>query len=533
MSVGIDGTVEVLADIVGGIAYGVGQAAAVIGVAVGKGAVALAKMTAHATAEVGSAFADSFREVAQLQKLMSEQNKKAKEAYKEYTEAVKAEENRQNEYIKRLNDLICFDALGIDDGGKEKINKQENAQKIKVLNEIIDMQNRFERLRDLFFGLSEMGVEFARENDFYAIKKAFAQSVNAGNFDFSVLNQKIDSLFQAIRDFQATAKNKDVVEFITTQIYKIENELDAPQLLCFSTELYEMLQIESEDDVASPEDELFEMEKNVWQLAQLFFQIDYDFPEKDEFISLLKAIKFELTTDHSVATKLQWCKDRYRCMMDTYKKICAREKEVIALKQRYNDAIALNYTLKEELGLELPVMDFRYKTAERDIAALTAENERLAQKLAEKQKQEYIRKAVRETMREMQFEYLCSQTKVTTSKQTVYEDIYHIENGNVVAVTFVNGRAYYSVSGVEIAGIPADKKSITRSMEKMCSSSKELQDRLKSKGVDYTIDRRIEPNEDYAHEIKLDNASASVTRRIREARQGRKPAASVKKKAIG
>ena len=532
MSVGIDGVVEVIADIVGGIAYGIGESAAVIGAAVGRGTVALAKMTAHAAEGIGSAFADSFREVAQMQKLMSEQRKKAEEAYEKYTETVKADEKKQKEFIEKLNSLINFEALGINDDGKKNINRLENAQKVQVLNEIVYMQNQCERLRDLFFGLSEMGVEFDCEYDFYAIKKEFIININDGNFDFGALNEKIDLLFKTIRDFQIAAENKDVVKFIAAQIYKIENELDRPQVLCFSTELYEMLRIERADGVVSPEDKLFEMENSVWQLAQLFFQIDYDFPEKNEILSLIASIKNELLSDHSVSTKLEWMETRYRCMMDTYKKICARDKEVIALKKRYNDAIALNYTLKEELALELPVMKFSYITAESDIAALAAENEKLVQELAEKQKQEYIRKTVRETMREMQFEFLCSQTKVTSSKQTVHEDVYHIENGNVVSVTFVNGRAYYSVSGVEIAGIPANNASVTKSMEKMCSRSKELQDRLKSKGVSYTIDKRIEPNEKYAREIKLENASASVIERLRQEKQGKRQVATVKKKEI-
>lgn len=533
MSMGIDGFVEVVADVVGGIAYGIGQTAVVVGTALGKSTIALAKMTARAATEVGSAIADSFREVAQIHKLMSEQRKKAREAYDKYTEEVKADEAKQKEYIEKLKNLINFDALSIGEEGRQKIDRQEGAKKIQVLNDVIDMQSQFERLRDLFFGLSEMGVELDCEYDFYAIKAEFAKKVNSGDFDFTALNEKIDLLFQAIRDFKTEDDKKDVVEFITAQIYKIENELDVPQLLCFSTELYEMLRVESEDAATSPEDALFEMERNIWQLAQLFFQIDYDFPEMGEVVALLNSVKTELLSDNSVATKLEWIETRYRCLMDTYRKICARDEEVIALKQRYNEAIALNYTLKEELSLELPVMDFHYATAERDIAALAAENEMLAQKLAEKQKQEYIRKTVREAMREMQFEYLCSQTKTTSSDQTVYEDIYHIENGNVVSVTFVNGRAYYSVSGVEIAGITASKKSIASSMEKMCSKSKELQDRLKSKGVIYTIDRRIEPREEYAHEIKLDNAPASVIERLRKAKLGKTQSPDSKEKKIG
>ena len=69
-------------------------------------------------------------------------------------------------------------------------------------------------------------------------------------------------------------------------------------------------------------------------------------------------------------------------------------------------------------------------------------------------------------------------------------------------------------------------------MEKMCSRSKELQDRLKSKGVSYTIDKRIEPNEEYAREIKLENASASVIERLRQEKQGKRQVATVKKKEI-
>lgn len=531
MSVGIDGAVEVIADVAGSIAYGIGSAAVAVGKAIGKGSIALAEMTARATKELGGAFAASFDEVAQLQKLRREQNEKEKKAYRDYLRAVEAERDKQAEFIRKLNGLVDYGALGIEKEGKEKIDRLDNARKIRVLNELTDMQGRFFRLRDLFFGLSEHGVESDIEYDFFEIKNEFANKVNGGDFDFGAIDERVEKLFDAIRGLKIADGNRGATEFVAAQFYKIENEWDTPQLLSFRTELYEMLRLEKEH-AASDEDKLFDMENEVWQLAQLFDRIDHDFPEKREILDLIGSVKSELLSEHSAATKLSLVETRYRAMTDTYKKIRARDEEAIELKRRYNDAIALNYMLKKELGSELPVMDFRYETAESDISALSAENEALSRKLVEKQKHDYIRKTVRETMRELQFEYLCSQTKVTSSDRTVYEDVYHIDNGNVVSVTFVDGRAYYSVSGVRLAGIPEDKKSVKRSMEKMCAKSGELQERLAKKGVRYTIDRRIEPDEDYAREIELNDASASVIERLRREKLGKKQEKAVKRKTI-
>lgn len=536
MSSNINGSVEISDDVIVGVvgvlAGGVAVAAVAVGAAL-MGAVALAKLAGRATQSIGESFKEVAEQTAQLEKLMAEQKRKEQEAFDRYSEEVKNNESKQKEFIAKLQSAINFKALDISEDGQKRIDRLDNAEKTQVLNGILDVQNQFDRLSELFYGLSELGLEVDCEFEFYSLKKEFAKSVSDGKYDFTELYKKIEALFLKIRGLQATADNKEAVEFVAKQFYKIDNILGKPQLMIFNSELYDMLCAEEKEGSVSQEEKLFEVEKNVLQLAQLFFQIDYNFPEKEEFLALLQSVKEELASADSVTTKLEWLKTRHRHMMDSYKKICARESKVLSLKQRYNEAIALNYLLKEELSMELPLMDFHYQTAEQDIASLTAENEALAQKLAERQKQNYIRKTVRETMREMQYEYLCSQKRVTSSNQTIFEDVYHIEDGNIVAVTFVDGKVNCSVSGVEIAGIPEDKESIVRSMKKVCSQSKELQERLAKKGISYSIDKRVEPSADNAREIKLTNASATTIERIRKEKLKRRPSATKKKKAIG
>ena len=136
-------------------------------------------------------------------------------------------------------------------------------------------------------------------------------------------------------------------------------------------------------------------------------------------------------------------------------------------------------------------------------------------------------------MKEMQFEYLCSQTAAIAGGETVETDVYHIENGNVVSVTFVKGRVCCSVSGVKIDGVAENKGSIVRTMKKFCSQSGQIRQKLRGKGVSLEFDEHIEPNERYAREISLKGASASATQIIRGAKLNMKrPAAGAKKKSL-
>lgn len=524
MSAELDGAIEFIGDLArgavaatGAAIRGVAAGVAFLGTAAFNGAAALAKMSVSAAKAVGETTAEAFKEMQELQKIVAEEKRRQREAYAEYVQSLEADKSRRNGYLKKLEGMVEYEALGIDGPAKDKISKLSERERIEVFNNLINLQSRFGDISNLFFRLSDFGVETECEYEFYKIKKQLEESVRDGNYNFDKIFGELDGLLSELRKLQTSAENAEVAEFIEAQLFQIENELGSPLLTEFCAELYEMLRLPKEESETDG-DRLFAVEKEVLRLAQLFSDFNYEFEEKAELKTLLSSIRAIVTSDDSAETKLKLLDRRYHRMSDVYQKVSVRHGEVLKLKERYNEAISVNYNLREYLSLALPQFAFDYRTAEAEIRRLNAENGELAKKAQEKQKREYVRKALRETMREMQFEYLCSQTAATASGEAVETDVFHIQDGNVVSVTLVKGRVCCSVSGVKLAGVAEDKGSVVNSMKKFCSKRRQLQEKLRERGVALEFDEEIEPDEIYAREITLKGASASATETIRKAK---------------
>ena len=536
MSAELDGIISFIGDLaVGAIAAtgalirGVGIGAARLGVAAYEGAVALTKMSIEAAKAVGSATADAFKEMHELQSIVTEEKRRQREAYDAYVNGLKADEKRRKQHIEKLEGMIAFESLGIEEAAKNKLRALADDEKIKVYNHLINLQSKFTDVGNIFFRLSDYGIESDSEYEFFKIKKQLAQNVNGGNYNFTETFTALDNLFSLLRALQNDVDNQDAVEFIAAQLFQIENEFDSPLLMNFYAELYDMLRM-PEEPSESAQDKLFAVEKEVLELVQLFRDFNYEFEEKEEFTNLLRSVKSIVISEDSAETKLKLVEMRYHRMIDIYKKVSARDSEILELKRLYNEAISLNYYLRESLSLPLPRLNFDYRTASAEIKRLSAENEELAKRTEEQNKREYIRKAIRETMKEMQFDYLCSETAATANNTAVSTDIYHIDNGNVVSVTLVNDRVCCSVSGVKLNGIPENKGAVVNSMHTFCSKRKAISQSLQSKGVAVEFDAPLEPDEKYAEEIALTDVSPSVIEKIRREKQGRKATVAVQKK---
>lgn len=538
MSAELGGVVDLVAGIAvgaaavtGAVAKGVALGTVYLGKAAYHGAVALTKMSAQAAKAVGSTVAGAYNEMQELHKIVAEEKKRHREAYDAYVDSLEADEDRRKQYLKKLEGMVSFDALGIDKQSKNKLCKLADGEKIEIFNKLINLQGKFNDISNVFFGLADYGIEPECEYEFYIIKKKFAQNVKDGNYDFESIFEELEKLLSQIRNLQSGIDNAEAAKFITAQLFQIENELGSPILTEFNAELYQKLCM-PEKNAESAEEKLFAVEKDVLALVQLFSDFNYGFEECEEFSNLLNSVKGIITSEDSAETKLQLMDARYRRMIDIYKKVSMRHGEALELKRRYNEVISLNYNLREYLSMPLPQLDFEFKTASADISRIAAENAELAKLAAERQKSEYIRKFVRETMKEMQFEYICSQATERANGESIQTDVYHIEDGNVVSVTFVNGRVCCSVSGVKLAGIAENKGSVVSSMKKFCSKRGQIRQKLHDKGVSLEFDEHIEPNERYATEITLQNASAAATERIRGAKLKVRRPAGAKKKTI-
>ncbi len=532
MSAELGGIVDVIGDVAGSTVDLLGAAIKGAASATFHGAAAIAKMSATAAQAVGETAVGAVKELCELNKIVCEEKKRQKDAYESYVKSVKRDEERRKQYLDKLERMVAFDALGIKEQNKKKLQLLSENEKIKVFNDLINIQSKFSEISNLFFGLSDRGVEADCEYEFYKIKKQFAENVNKGVYVFDGIFKNLENLIGQLRILRNTVKDEEAAQFVGVKLFDIENELGNPVYTGFSAELYESLR-QPREAVLTEEDRLLEVEKDVLEMAALFGGFNFEYQEKDEFQNLLNSIKKIILSDDGAETKLQFIDLRYRRLKNLYEKVRLAHEDAVELKRRYNNAVSLNYNLKEYLSLQLPQFEFDFAIAENQIASLSAENEELMKKAAERQKAEYIRKTVRETMKEMSFKYICSQSALTAGKVKVETDVYHIEDGNVVSVTFVNGKVRCSVSGVEFDGIPKDNKSIVKSMEKFCSKSEEIQRKLEQNGVVLDIEERIEPDERYAQEIKLKNVSASSVQIVKNAKLNRaRPQAQAKKKYL-
>ena len=135
-------------------------------------------------------------------------------------------------------------------------------------------------------------------------------------------------------------------------------------------------------------------------------------------------------------------------------------------------------------------------------------------------------------MIENELEYVTSKES-SSAKYHIDQDIYHIDNGNVVAVTINdNGALNYYVSKVEIDGISNSEENTVASMNAFCEKYKNIEKKLKENGIQIKEKRRLEPDVKYVHTIEVDeDAKANIKNKIKKSHSSK--TRELKKRHIG
>jgi len=221
----------------------------------------------------------------------------------------------------------------------------------------------------------------------------------------------------------------------------------------------------------------------------------------------------------SKQTKLSMVIVRKRLLDDKYLESKHKYSEVIKAKNNYDELYYKLSGYMKILELESPTYEFSFENINDCINQLKVQIAKYEKPAIEKKKSEYIRKSLREIMNEFRYEHIESQD-IQTNGQDIHKDIYHIENGNVLAVTLVNNdQLTYRVSGIKMDGIAEDKASVVNTMKKFCDKKSIIKQKLNEKGINTLTNELFDPDIKWAEEIKLSgNVDISKVEIIRKNR---------------
>lgn len=468
--------------------------------------------------------------------LAREVKRQREDAFLLFSHRIEHDKEKLKESIYQLESSLDFKRLGISNKEEVELKKAKDYNLFLAYTNLSKIQYYNDNIEDLFYLLNEQGADvFDLEQQYYLNKQKINNIIEKKNY------QELSKFFEDLQKFSQSllkTSNEEIkrlklekIERVNRLLYVIENPINMPHHYIFENEI--LKEIEHQQNTNENErliGELINLQEKVFKIEEEFYSLDF-IEDYAEIENLVNSVIYVMNNDeYSISTKLEMIKLRYEISENVYLKAKHNNAHILVAKEKYDEAFKVLHSLEVYLQKEITQYNFKYSTYEKQIKELEKLIVKLSKEAETKQEIEFIQKTIREEMINLQLEHLVSRkTKVGV------QDIYHIENGNVVTVNIdKNKNVRYFVSGVKMDGVAKDELSIVKSMEKFCELKIEMDNRLKKENYfNVKVNELLIPDLKYAEEISLpENIHYSMLEKIRQARLERIEVKKLKQRAL-
>lgn len=476
--------------------------------------------------------------IKELQTIALEEKRQLDKAQLVLFEHLNAHEAEKDKYIKDAIPALRLSELKLKPEVIYSAIKSAKMDELSGLNVLSYTSFMYHKFSETLVMLSDIDIPTdVVEQSFYETIEQVKAAIKNHNLDQlvsinQVLNQSIENL-KSIYDAYKK-EHKVVVEKLDGIFFMIENGLDLPLHTRFENELSYFLNNTFKNDLQEAKlSTILDLKK---QILSMYMDISNlsNGKDFDDLIKLIDSVHIILNDEAlSVDTKIDMLQVRLKVLSHQYQDITKLHEETIIHKRSYDALYQKDSAYRLFLGIEPPVYAFNMMKPLESIKQLESDLNSLEKEVQVKREQIAFRRAIHDVMKDMQYAHITDADEMI-GDQSVYKDIYHIENGNVVTVSiFPNGELNYRVSAVETPGIPTDKADVVKTMHTFCHKAEDIREKLRKKGIMTTNNERLEPHIRYVNEIKLDS-SVDIRKKeiIRKAKLGDIKYESLKKRAI-
>jgi len=468
--------------------------------------VALARMSI-AGDEFSQAFGLGVQELANLGK---EERAQEKEAYENFIKASQKDKSMATQTADKILSSINLNSLSLTSEDVQLIKQNSGDKLIDTSSDLLTLSFNLDKIFDIISALDKEGIDVEKqEEQFHIIKSSIGEAIRAS--DFKSLHSfvaKTDELYQTLKEIlhinNQIIKHIDKVNQI---IYEFENEVNAPYTLIFKNELNDQIQKallqKEENKKAIARNKMIQEQMEIVTLSQKCQQLMYlsDQGDAKDIIASVKSILSDEKLTYN--DKYKMLNIRKGVLNDILIKAEQKKPRLAETKKLYDVEYAIALQFASMLEEPAPKYEFNPDRAEESLNNLKQFNATRIKKANAAAQAEKIEKAIREAMSDMKFEYIGS-SKKNINGNSLSKDIYHLENGNVVTFTVSDkGKITTRVTGVKVNGVAENKSSQVSSMKHFCSKTKELERRLKEKGVNLEQGELLVPDMKYTSEIEL------------------------------
>lgn len=501
----------------------------------------LGKELATSTVDMAKSLAGGFVNgigdtVNALKNLAVEEKKVYKEALNKYQESLTFDSKKTDEYIEKIvSDERVEEFVVNKDAVLENLQKYDNDKKCEIVNNIFkcgvlvnNYKNALNELTDL-----EDNMELYKELE--EIKHEITKIIKSGDFNSlekidKIVVTKIEELRKKVYELMNNENCFDVEK--TNEIYlALSSDIGEAYLQVFNNELAELLE-KTENNELATSNMLLELKKQMVDYAFKLNNLEH-IEGVEECQDMIEYV-YNTLNDETISDdlKIERISIRVNALKDDYLKCELNNKKIFEVKQSYDRAKWLNVSYKKYLNMEVEEEQIDFNNLQKEIKKLENENKELYVKCEKKQRNEYVRKALREAMIENELEYIMSKSSDAGGNH-IDQDIFHIENGDVVTVTInEHGAMNYIVGNTDIDGIRNSDEQTVETMKKFCSMYKDIHKSLEEKGVIVEEKRRLEPSVKYVRDIVIDEESKEKIRKsIKKSKEGK--SRELKRKHLG
>ncbi len=432
-----------------------------------------------------------------LKNLARDEKEMYKNTLKKYEESLANDKEKENNYISKIVNDERVKSLNV-------INSPSNKEEANKLFMCAVLMNKCK------LALDELEADTDEYYELEKLKETIKNSFNKLDFVNDVLEKKINELKTRLQEIMNVKNNYDVQK--VNEVYmELSSDISEAYVTVFNNELMELLKNTS-DRSLEKKNLLLELKRKMIDYALKLNNLEY-VDGVEECQNMIEFVNSTLNDDSiSDDLKIERINIRVNALKDNYLKCELNNKKIFDLKEKFDKAYWLNVSYKKYLNREIKEKNFDFKNLSEEIQILEKENKELYVECEKKQKNEYIRKAIREAMISNELEYVSSKSS-NNGRSHIDQDVYHIENGDVVTVTISeSGAMNYVVGNANIDGIYSDESQTLESMKKFCDKYKDIQNKLKEKGIIVDEIRRLEPNVKYIHNVNLDDGPKEIIR---------------------
>lgn len=518
----MDETIGPLVGITGAIAIG---AIALGGAAVMAGGKMLGTNALHVAYSLGKGTLDTITGIhdalQEMKEIAIEEKMQFEREHLRYLEAVEKNKEKKHEYLQKSIHYLMDQKLAVTDGEIQSCLEHSGQDSIKTLHTLMQGVYYLDKLSELSFMLTEENIDVTTQDlEVYQLKAQLEDAIKKHPNKINILIESLKAQLEQYKDIYQISKNQIIaINKIDQVFFNIEHRIDDPILLVWSNEIYDSLKNTLETDQNEQKiHELIELKKVILSVYMDIANITgrHDFMDLKRLVDSVHTILSDETL--SLDTKMQMIKVRKGVMLHEYKSMLEKYEKLIDMKRDYDTSYQILTSYQAFLKKALTTYHFVEDTAKQALDNLKHEILLLEPQVKEKEQNLMMRKKIHDVMLEMNYSHIVS-NDVTMGNMEVYQDIYHIEAGNVVTVSlFPHGELNYKVSGTEIPGIANNKQEVVKTMKTFCKDVKVIREKLKAKGILTENKELLEPHESYVTEIKLDGIPISKREIIRKAK---------------